>query len=512
MLTWIKNDSTRAPRYLKYRTSTAFITITVSFAIFTDVFIYGLIVPVVPFALTERAGIPDSDIQFWTSVLLAIYGAALCITAPVCGWLADRSNSRRIPLLTGLLALAGSTVMLCVGRTISIIAAGRVLQGMSAAIVWVVGLAMLVDTVGNDAIGQTMGYVGLAVSSSVLSAPLLGGIVFERAGYYSVWAMAFGLIGLDVALRLVMVERKIAVRWDVRYQPKRAAIRHEAKDLEKTVTSPLKVRSYRTTNGSDELKDCTQQIPVPLLDLHARDENTSNKQHSRLPSIFKLLSSTRLLSALFAVMIQSALLTSFDSVLPLFAKTTFGWTAAGAGLIFLPFVVPSFTGPLIGRLSDKHGPRWYATAGFTGCCPFLILLRFVDHDSLSQKTLMCALLAFIGLFLTLALTPLMAEITYAVMDMESGRPRGYFGENGAYAQAYSLFNIAWAAGCMIGPLLAGMIVDSNGWPTATLILGCISLNTAVPVIIWTGGNLWKVSWTKAEKEAEMMSPVWNSKM
>jgi len=331
--------------------------------------------------------------------------------------------------------------------------------------------------------------------------------VFEKAGYYSVWAMAFGLIGLDIVLRLVMVERKIAVRWDVRYRPKRAAMRKSEGFPKMEATSPLDSKSSQFTNDSDELENCAQHDPVSPLDLHVRDESTSDKQHSRLPSIFKLLSSIRLLSALFAVLIQSALITSFDSVLPLFAKSTFGWNAVGAGLIFLPFVVPTFTGPLIGYLSDKHGPRWYATAGFAGCCPFMILLRLVDHDSTSQKVLICALLAFIGLFLTLALTPLMAEITYTVMDMESEMPSGYFGDNGAYAQAYSLFNIAWAAGCMVGPLLAGMIVDSKGWSTATLVLGCISLNTAVPVVIWTGGNMWRVKWTKTDKEAEMTSPV-----
>lgn len=202
---------------------------------------------------------------------------------------------------------------------------------------------------------------------------------------------------------------------------------------------------------------------------------------------------------------QSSLLTSFDSVLPLFTKNTFGWNATGAGLIFLPIVVPTFAGPLIGHLSDKQGPRWYATAGFAGCTPFLILLRLVDHDSLRQKVLLCALLTLIGLFLTLALIPMMAEVTYAVMDKESRRPKGYYGVNGAYAQAYSLFNMAWAAGCMVGPLLAGLVVNSKGWPTATLILGCVSIFTALPVVIWTGGS-WRKSKGRnmqAERAARM---------
>jgi MFS family permease len=486
MFAWFTGTSHHPPLLLNLRTSTAFITITVAFAIFTDIFVYGIIVPVIPFALTERAGVPEQDIQYWISILLAIYGAALLITAPFCGWLADRSSSRRTPLLLGLLALAGSTVMLCVGRSIGVIAAGRVLQGMSAAVVWVVGLALLVDTVGGDQIGQAMGYVGLAMSLAVLLAPLLGGVVFERAGYYSVWAMAFGLIGLDILMRLVMVERKIAVRWDGRFEPKRAEVLDGdgggvAKELEE--------KTGGTESEDDKTKEPLSDSPIDNDPDRQQDtSNAHNKWFNRLPPVLKLLASRRLLSALWAVLIQSCLLTSFDSVLPLFTKNTFRWNATGAGLIFLPIVIPTFVGPYIGHLSDKQGPRWYATAGFIGCCPFLILLRLVDHNSLKQKVLLCALLALIGLFLTLALTPVMAEVTYAVMDKESRRPKGYYGKNGAYAQAYSLFNMAWAAGCMVGPLLAGLIVNSKGWPMATLILGCVSVVTAVPVVVWTGGS------------------------
>jgi hypothetical protein len=44
---------------------------------------------------------------------------------------------------------------------------------------------------------------------------------------------------------------------------------------------------------------------------------------------------------------------------------------------------------------------------------------------------------------------------------------------------------------MVGPLLAGLVVNAEGWPTATLILGCVSAFTVVPVVVWTGGRLGK---------------------
>lgn len=98
-------------------------------------FLYGIIVPVIPFALQSRSHVSWDRVQYWVSVLVAIYGAALLAFSPVCGWLADRGASRRSPLLFGLFALLGSTVMLNVGSSVGVLVAGRILQGASAAVV-----------------------------------------------------------------------------------------------------------------------------------------------------------------------------------------------------------------------------------------------------------------------------------------------------------------------------------------------------------------------------------------
>ena len=98
-------------------------------------FLYGVIVPVIPFALQTRSHVEWNKVQYWVSVLIAIYGASLLAFSPICGWLADRGASRRSPLLLGLFALLGSTVLLNVGNSVVILIVGRVLQGASAAVV-----------------------------------------------------------------------------------------------------------------------------------------------------------------------------------------------------------------------------------------------------------------------------------------------------------------------------------------------------------------------------------------
>jgi len=45
------------------------------------------------------------------------------------------------------------------GQTIAVLAVARVLQGISAAVVWTIGLALVLDTVGPDNLGKTIGSV-----------------------------------------------------------------------------------------------------------------------------------------------------------------------------------------------------------------------------------------------------------------------------------------------------------------------------------------------------------------
>lgn len=498
-----------APYLLKVRSSKWFILSTICTAVFTDIFLYGIIVPVVPFALSSRAGVPESSVQSWVSVLLAVYGAALLVSSPLAGWYADRSLSRRMPLLFGLLALGGATVMLCLARTVSLLVVGRLLQGFSAAIVWTVGQALLVDTVGQKEIGETLGWVSLSMSIGILLAPLLGGVVYNGAGYYAVYYMAFGLIALDIFLRLALIEKKIAKQWEVdnvedseriseKEQRPNGSGMVDEKSEEMTPNPPPLGDLDEKWSQPTELQDF-QQIPIDNTPLPA-------VQPSKYPPVLTLLASRRLLAALWGCIVQGSLMTAFDSVVPLFVQDTFHWNSVGAGLVFLALIVPSFLAPLIGWVSDRYGPRWLTVSGFIFAIPFWTLLRLVTHDSLGQKVLLCVLMALIGISLTLVMPPLMAEITYVVEAKEKQSP-GRYGTTGAYAQAYGLFVMAFAAGSLIGPLWAGYVRDEAGWGTMSWSLGLFSLSGAVPCAIWTGGLITRTNAKTGDERAIGGLPV-----
>lgn len=425
--------------------------------------------PVIPFALETRAHVHARDVQHWTAVLLAVYGASLLVGSAVCGWLADKSSSRRTALLGGLVVLLGATIMLCLGRSIGLLVAGRLIQGLSASVVWCVGLALLADTAGQKDAGRSMGFVSIAYTMGVLVAPLLGGVVYARAGYYAVFYMTFSVIAVDIVLRLTLIEKKIAARWD-------SVAGVELQSSTKKEDTQTKVTQESSSGGLTR-----QESESP-----ADSNNAGPVTKNRFPPIIMLLKSRRVLAAFWATFVTSSLMTAFDATLPLYCNRIFGWNSLGGGLIFLALIIPSFSGPFIGRLCDKFGPRWPTAIGLAAALPFWVLLRLVDHDSLKQKVLLCALLMLIGTCVALVIPAVMAEFTYIVDAKEKQQP-GIYGVNGAYAQAYGIFNVGWAAGALVGPVWAGYVEAAGGWGTMTWSLGAFSAVSAIPVALFTGG-------------------------
>ena len=147
------------PWGLRWRSSTLFIVATVAVGLFTDLFLYGLVVPILPFMLRDRVDIPEDKVQAYVSAMLAAYAGASVVVSLPAGIIADKVKTRQAPFLSGLAALLAATLMLAFGQSIPVLIVARVLQGTSSAFVWTVGLAMVLDTVGPGDLGKTIGSV-----------------------------------------------------------------------------------------------------------------------------------------------------------------------------------------------------------------------------------------------------------------------------------------------------------------------------------------------------------------
>lgn len=151
--------------------------------------------------------------------------------------------------------------------------------------------ALIIDTVPHDQIGMAMGYINISTSMAMVLSPVLGGLVYERCGYTAVFAMAFGVIGLDLVLRVIMVEKHVARRTE------------------------------STSNSPTALQQTTPQISVAARD-PADAAHGSTVPASRTgagPRSFAMfITSYSFLAALWGCCVQAVVLTAFDSVCPHF--------------------------------------------------------------------------------------------------------------------------------------------------------------------------------------------------
>lgn len=367
------------PRWLSQRSSRAYTIFVVSYAVFVDIFLYGVIVPVIPFALQQRIGVPFQHVQHWVSILLAVYGASLLFFSLLAGYWADKTETSRGPFLTGLLVLVGSTIMLCLAQSLAVMVIARILQGASAAAVWTVAITVMTDRIGTPELGQAMGYVTLGRSVAIVIGPLLGGVVYARAGYYAVYALVFAFLAFDIVFRLVLIEARVARKWD-------------------PAVAPLDGAANMGASEDSKLELNATASVAPQAALSSPNGEERGRTFDLLPPTVILLANPRIAVALWGCFWQASLLCGFDAVVPIFVKRTFGWNSFGAGLMFLALVTPSFISPAVGSLSDKYGPKWLSVIGYLACTPPLILLRLVDHNSTQQKVLLAALLGLLGAF------------------------------------------------------------------------------------------------------------------
>ncbi len=373
---------------------------------------------------------------------------------------------------------------------------GRLVQGGSSVIVHTVGMAILADTIGQSGIGSAMGFVTMSIALGVVFGPMLGGILYQQLGYLAVFVSAYALVALDFLLRVVMIIPSGGTS-------DKGSIKSDS-------------RSYGTfpgNNGSgaqdsadvpeDQLNQIQQSSAIASSNLSVSSDSTSTSSHSLIgyedPAPTKgppyahqnplvtLVSSSRMLAAILGVFIQSTILIGLESILPLRIRTLFDYNSMQVALVFLTLSLPCFAGPIIGHVSDRIGAKIMVCLGFLLMGPLLILLRLVDHDSEEVVALLCMLLLLTGVALNMILTPIFSEAVYVVDDHIASEP-GIFGTKGAYAQAFGLMNVAFAAGSLVGPLMGGFLVESVGWNNLTLGTGTIYSICVVPCLYTTGGK------------------------
>jgi MFS family permease len=443
-------SSHQPPIGLAWRSSTSFIITTMTIGIFTDQFLYGLIVPVLPFLLRDRISIPEHRVQAYSSALLAAYAGASVLFSLPAGWIADRTASRRSPFLAGIATLLAATVMLLLGQSMIVLMAARILQGMSAAVVWTVGLAMVMDTVGVEHLGKVMGSILSIISVGILAAPLLGGVLYEKTGFVGLTCLSVGLLVIDLLMRLLLIEKKSANRLTPSKSNNTNSQRPRSGIIDADEEDDEHHQSVEAQPSSASEHD--QLLPKPTVTTTLHDYTILppyNPIIRTLPILY-CLRSPRLLTALLLCFIQALILGSFDATIPTETQSLFSFTPLQSGLLFIAPGVPDVIfGPLAGAAVDRYGARPIAVAGFALLAPVIVALRLphaivaaaaattttttttilmmtttTNSDRIYQITLYSCLLALCGVGMGIIGSPAIVEASEVIRNFdEANRDR-----------------------------------------------------------------------------------------
>ncbi|KAJ6103350.1 hypothetical protein N7486_005777 [Penicillium sp. IBT 16267x] len=464
------------PWLFNLRSSETFLVLTVSIAIFT-------IVPIIPVALVERVGARPEDGSSSRSFPVTSHADRskhnTLFRYSLFGYFADKCSSRKLPFVLGLIALGTSTALFAFARTFPILVIARGLQGFSAAAVWVVGLAIVSDNVPPERLGAALGTTTIGLTWGFLLGPMISGYIHETFGYYGCFAIPVILIVVDVVLRFAMIE-----------MPK-IDLRKPEPELHSDSDSDYQSSLYDTFNANDVRNPGRfsrrerEREDAPLLGPSLQSVEQSGKNNEQHATILSLLRTARLPLSLVATTSMAITLSALETSLPLFTMELFAWTPKGAGIIFLALTIPSFAGVQIGKLIDSVGVRILGAISFAACCCAWILMRLVTENSPGHIALLVVLLLILGLTIVTIEIVAMMEVSQVITDYEAEFP-GVFGEKSPIAQAYALFNMSFAAGQLLGPMMAGPIRVNAGWGIMTLVLGLLAGVTAIPFGLFSG--------------------------
>ncbi|KAM0755934.1 MFS general substrate transporter [Meredithblackwellia eburnea MCA 4105] len=455
-----EGESLKVPFGLRWRTSTAFISLTVGLGVVVDLSGYGLIVPIVPYRLQELGYDQVAQKSGW---LVGAYAGGLIVSSPFFAYLGALITNRRIPLLVALCFMAGAIVLFMETSSYTAMIVSRILQGISGTGIWTLGTALITDSVPTPRVGAVMGQVMIGHSVGSLIGPPVGGVLYGRMGYRAPFVFALCLIFFDFALRLLVIEKHVALKY-----------------IEQGYDIPdFEAPGYRRFTMS-EREDHGCIGPVGQVEKEAEKGPKASTWSALMEMVTKPRPVTSFLLSFMCGYVIGGLL---ETCMTLWLEQEYHLTSLGAGLVFIAIVVPPFFGsPLAGWASDKRGAKWIAFLGLVLCIPAFLLLIIKG-----PLPLFVFFLVFVGFAISFLLAPIMQDLSI-VVNLTPGLPS---------TAAYGTFNMAYSVGAFVGPIVGGQVLGSlgirKGWMVVCILSAVLVALSLLPTALYLGGSLRKRS-------------------
>ena len=170
--------------------------------------------------------------------------------------------------------------------------------------------------------------------------------------------------------------------------------------------------------------------------------------------ILKVLTHRAIAITALVVVAGAATIAMLEPVLPLVFRIRFGLGPAAIGTLFgIAALSSSAMHPILGRLSDRWGGRRLMMIGLIGSAFTLPLLNLATDFKTAAMTMVPMWIVF-SMVVTPSLTYVAAAASAAGFE--------------SFGVVYGVYNVAWAAGLMVGPALGGFVLERIGFGPLTI--------------------------------------------
>lgn len=151
-------------------------------------------------ALAEGFSAPFPQVQ----AVVVAYLAALTVSVVIAGRLGDSHGLKRM-LVAGLAVFTVAALLCALAPSLSLLTGARALQGIGAAFLMTLSMALMRQTASEARVGRAMGLLGTVSALGTALGPSLGGVLIPLAGWRGIFWVQAPLAGLALMLAIAML-------------------------------------------------------------------------------------------------------------------------------------------------------------------------------------------------------------------------------------------------------------------------------------------------------------------
>jgi MFS family permease len=372
--------------------------------------------------------------------------------------------------MSGLILLGLSTLLFACATTVSLLLAARVLQGLASSVPATIGITLLVEKVGSGHIGEALGWTTFGLTIGFFMGPILGGFLYQFAGYNCVFFPAYLLVVSELGLRALVIEGRISI----------VDINKPLQDEEHSTISTYQTDYGAIATFSSESSSTDMDSEPETIRKSASESTRLSCRGSAQSKTLRLLISPSMAVCMGIMMILSSFNGALEGVLPIFCKEILSFKSSQASLVFIPSSLPLLLSPWIGRLVDVSGAKKPTILAFLlGAITFIAMSTVSKWSSTDILTLAFSMFSF-GIVSTIIMPAMMGEIAMVVEDMKMQDPET-FGQNGGLSLGFGFNHCTISLGFLFGPVYGALVKETFGWSQLMLSMSGLCIFAIVLV-------------------------------